>query len=252
MFTGPGVGPVTRMSHGRYEAAPNRERRGGCGGAGVPRGRRDAIFPGMTTQADSELAQLVARTAGPQPWRRVFHAVNGLVLAGVLLVLDPPWMVIVPLLVALTAGAFLVDVLRFSAPGANRLFFRVFGPLASPREARGVASSTWYLVGCTLAVATFPREIAVGAILVLALADPAASWLGRRHGKRRLGTGTVLGSAVFTGVAVLVLVPFVGPVSALLVALGTAAAEVLPWPLDDNLVVPLVAGALAWSLVPLV
>jgi len=32
---------------------------------------------------------------------------------------------------------------------------------------------------------------------------------------------------------------------------GTAGVEILPWPLDDNLVVPLVAGALAWNLVPL-
>jgi dolichol kinase len=106
-------------------------------------------------------------------------------------------------------------------------------------------------VGCTLAVVAFPRDIAVAAILVLALADPAASWIGRRWGKRRVGTGTFLGTGVFVAVATAVLFPFVGVPIALLVAVGTAGVEILPWPLDDNLVVPLVAGALAWNLVPL-
>ncbi len=200
---------------------------------------------------DAELARLVGRTEGLQPWRRVFHATNGLIIAGVLWFLDPPWIVAVGVLAALTVGAFLVDAVRFAAPAVNRLFFRLLRPFASPREAAGPASSTWYLVGCTMAVAVFPREIAVAAILVLALADPAASWLGRVRGRRRLGTGTVLGTGIFVAVAAAVLVPFVGLPSAILVALGTAAAEVLPWPLDDNLVVPLVAGALAWSLVPI-
>jgi dolichol kinase len=199
----------------------------------------------------ADLAPLVARTAGPQPGRRLFHAVNGLVIAGALVFLEPGWTLAVGILGGLTLGAFLLDALRFAVPALNRLFFRVLRPFASPREARGAASSSWYLLGCTLAVAVFPRELAVASILVLALADPAASWAGRRWGKARLGTGTRLGTGIFVAVAAAVLTPFTGLPVALLVALGTAALEILPWPLDDNLVVPLATGALAWSLVPL-
>jgi len=199
----------------------------------------------------AELQDLVRRTEGLQPWRRIFHATNGIVIAGALLLADPPWATAVVLLSLLTLGAFALDVVRFTVPDVNRLFFRVLRPLASPREATGIASSTWYLVGCTLAVVAFPRDIAVAAILVLALADPAASWVGRRWGQRRVGTGTFLGTGVFVAVATAVLFPFVGVPIALLVAVGTAGVEILPWPLDDNLVVPLVAGALAWNLVPL-
>ncbi len=199
----------------------------------------------------SELAPLVERTQGPQPGRRIFHAVNGLVIAGVLVVVEPGWTVAVGILAALTVGAFLLDAARFAVPALNRLFFRVLRPFASPREARGAASSSWYLLGCTLAVAIFPRELAVASILVLALADPAASWGGRRWGRTPLGTGTRLGTGIFVAVAALVLLPFVGLPAALLVAVGTAALEVVRWPLDDNLVVPLATGALAWSLVPL-
>ncbi len=199
----------------------------------------------------AEFQDLVRRTEGLQPWRRIFHATNGIVMAGVLLLADPPWATAVVLLTLLTLGAFALDVVRFTVPVVNRLFFRVLRPLASPREATGIASSTWYLVGCTLAVVAFPREIAVAAILVLALADPAASWIGRRWGRRRLGTGTFLGTSAFAAVAAAVLTPFLGLPAALLVGVATAGVEILPWPLDDNLVVPLVAGALAWNLVPL-
>jgi dolichol kinase len=204
---------------------------------------------------DSDLSRLVARTEGAQPWRRVFHAANGLLIAGGLLVWRPSWEVAVGLLAAAALGAFLLDGLRFAVPSLNRLFFKVLRPFASPREAAGIASSTWYLVGALLAVAAFPRTIAAAAILVLAFADPAASYIGRRWGRRPTGTGTWLGTGVFAGVATLVLLPFAHPLTALLVGLGTAWIERTRWPrgirIDDNLLVPLVAGALLWTLVPL-
>lgn len=197
------------------------------------------------------LAPLVARTEGAQPWRRLFHAAAGVGIAGGLLVLDPPWGAAVGLLALLTLIAAGVDLLRLTRPAVNVLFFRVLRPLASPREAQGVASSTWYLLGILLAVAVFPRPVAIPAILVLALADPAASYLGRRWGRRRLGAGTAEGSLVFLGVALAVLVPAAGWVVGAAVALLTAAAEAAPLPVDDNLLIPLLSGALLWSLLPL-
>ncbi len=195
--------------------------------------------------------ELVARTAGPQPWRRVFHAANGVAIVAILLLLNPSWEVAVGILGGIVLALLALDGLRFTIPAMNRLFFRLLRPFASPREARGVASSTWFMVGVLLAVAVFPREIAVPAILVLALADPLASALGRRFGKRRLGSGTVLGTVVFFGVAFFVLTPFAGLPAALIAALGAALLEPLPWRLDDNLVVPLVTGVILWSLLPL-
>ncbi len=248
---------------------------------GLPWGAPDTIFRAMTTPAPSPapdsspsrippgsdppagsgappgpgaaagtLDDLVARTEGLQPWRRVFHATNGIVLVSVLVALDPPWSWTVAALGALAGALFLADWLRFRVPALNRLFFRLFRPFASPREARGVASSTWYVTGCFLALALFPREVAIPAILVLALADAVASYTGRRWGRRPVGTGTVEGSLVFATVAFLVLFPFVGWGVGAFVAVVTAGVERIPWPLDDNLTIPLVAGALSWTLLP--
>jgi dolichol kinase len=199
---------------------------------------------------DADLAVLVARTRGPQPWRRAFHAVNGLTLVGILVLVDPPWSWTVAALGGLTLLLFLSDLARFSVPALNRLFFRLLRPFASPREARGVASSTWYIAGCFLAVAVFPREVAVASILVLALADSVASYVGRRWGRRPFGSGSVEGSTAFFLVAFLVLVPMAGWAVAVVVAGITALVERTPWPLDDNLTVPLTAGLLLWSLLP--
>jgi len=60
----------------------------------------------------------------------------------------------------------------------------------------------------------------------------------------------VEGSTAFFLVAFLVLVPMAGWAVAVVVAGITALVERTPWPLDDNLTVPLVTGLLLWSLLP--
>jgi dolichol kinase len=138
------------------------------------------------------------------------------------------------------------DLARFAIPALNRLFFRVFRLFASPREREGVASSTWYAIGVLLVFVLLPPSLAACSVLVLALADPTASYLGRRWGRRRVGTGTVLGSASFLLVAYLVLTAFVGPWRALPVAALVTVAELSPWRVDDNLVVPLATALGLW------
>lgn len=200
-----------------------------------------------TREKPETLGGLVARTEGLQPWRRVFHAASGVAVAAILAWLEPGRLPVVAVLAGATTAAFAFDRLRLANPRLNRLFFLAFRPLASPREAARVASSTWYLLGMTLSLALFPLQVAIAAILVLALADPAASYVGRRWGRRALGGGTVEGSLVFAATAFLVLVPLTGPGPAGAAAVLGAAFETLRWPLDDNLVIPLVAGSATWG-----
>lgn len=205
-----------------------------------------ASSPGVPSGAS--FAELVARTEGLQPWRRVFHAASGIVLA-----LGPGWLGVGPgataVLLAVGSVVLLVaDVLRLRHPAANRLFFAVFSRLASPREAGAVASSTWYAVGAAIVWAATPGTPAVAALLVLGLADPAASAVGRTWGRARLGKGTRLGSATFFAVALGVLVVTVGGPVAVLAAGAATVVEVASGRLDDNLTIPVTTAAVLWIL----
>lgn len=196
---------------------------------------------------DDEFGTLVRRTEGVQPFRRLFHAGSGLLVGlgpGVLGLSRTATLVIL-------AGAFLValllDLVRLRAPAVNRAFFRVFALLASPREAQGMASSTWFALAALLAHAVFPPLYAAASLVVLALADPAASVVGRIWGSAPLGKGSVQGTLVFFVMAWLVLTGMTGEwLLVIPVALGVALMEIVPGLIDDNLVVPLVTGVLLW------
>ncbi len=193
---------------------------------------------------ESSLADLVKKTEGLQPWRRVFHAANGTVLVLILSFVPVPTPFVLLFLGALLAILVLADALRLARPDLNVLFFRAFTFLASPREEKGVASSTWYVLGALLVLLLYPRQAALAGILTLALADPMASLIGRKWGRRKLGSGTLEGSVVFFLVASLTLAFFAPWPVAVAAALAAAAVEAIPWPVDDNLSVPLAAGGL--------
>jgi diacylglycerol kinase (CTP) len=192
---------------------------------------------------DSGLPELVDHTRGPQPARRLAHAAWGCLIASA--VATPS--ISRPAFLVAGASAFvallLLDVVRLNRPGVNRAFFTTFRWLASPREERGLASSTWYTLGAIVVAAFFPRSAAVSAILVLALADPAASYIGRRWGRRPLLGGSVEGTLVFVGVAFLVTWPRHGAIVGLATGVLSAWVERRSGPVDDNLAIPVVAAA---------
>jgi diacylglycerol kinase (CTP) len=188
------------------------------------------------------------RLRGVQPWRRLFHASNALAVVFVPPALGLGRWAVVGILAVLLVGMFAFDVARLRSPELNALFFRMFPSLASDRERTKPASSSWYALGLIVVLSLFDRAIAVPAILVLGLADPAASTVGRIWGRRRIGKGTWLGTTVFVTVAFLVmhLAGHLWPGRALAAALITAAVEILPWGVDDNLSVPIAAASALW------
>lgn len=176
------------------------------------------------------------------------HASFGILVAGMLTFLPIPWGWALALLVVALAVMVGLDLIRLRVPKVNAAFFRWFRYVASPREATGIASSTWYTLGMTLSVAFFPRSAAVSGILVLALADPAASWVGRRWGRRRFLGATLEGTAAFAAVAVAVLGARHGPATAAAAAVAATLAERVSWPVDDNVTVPVVTAAVVTAL----
>jgi dolichol kinase len=88
------------------------------------------------------------------------------------------------------------------------------------------------------------------AILVLAVADPAAAVVGQWLGGRRVGTGSISGTVTFSLVATAILYVGTGRVEVVFIAVAVALLETFPGLGDDNLVIPLSTGILLglWTL----
>jgi dolichol kinase len=155
----------------------------------------------------------------------------------------PAALLIMGIILGLTA---VMDLVRLFDPKMNLLFFRTFSSLASPREEKRIASSTWYAASLLLVLLVFPMDYALGGILVLAWADPAASVVGQTTGKRPFLAGTVRGTATFVVVAFCALLLFVPWWMALGAAVITALMEAAPLDLDDNLIVPITAAGILY------
>lgn len=207
------------------------------------------MSPRHTKDAGGDgFSRAVRRTEGVQPWRRVFHMLGGVAMAGAVHAIGPGSVLPVAILAGALAAALALDWIRLRSRTANRRFFHLFSALASPREARKPASSTWFVLGALTVLVVTPDGAFVPAMLVLALADPSASVVGRLWGRHRLGKGSWEGTAAFFVVAAAVLVPFAGLQSALIAAAAVAALEVTPVGIDDNLTVPLATALALWLL----
>ena len=197
-------------------------------------------------KSTGDFTRVVRKTRGLQPWRRAFHAACGLTIVSLVEYGGLDTGVILLLLGGGTLASLILDWVRLRIPDANFIFFRWFAPLASPREARRIASSTWFLMGVLATLLIVPAHLFTPAVLVLALADPAASVVGRLWGRHSLGKGSWEGTTAFFLVACAVTFPFVGLPGALVAAGAVATFEVLPTGVDDNLTVPVVTGLVLW------
>lgn len=195
---------------------------------------------------EETLDQLVRQTDGPQPWRRAAHVLVGCLVTWIVYVLGPHAPSTRWLFGTALAVVFMADLARLRWQAFNRFIFRTFRVLMCPREADR-PSLTWFLLGVFL-VLWFPDGLAVPSLLVLALADPTASLVGRLWGTHPVGKGTLEGAVAFSATTLLVLTPFVGLWAALPVAVVVASAEVLPGPHDDNVLIPVVTAACLWIL----
>ena len=187
-------------------------------------------------------------TTGIQTGRRIVHATTGTVIFLVITQIELTTSLAVTSLAVIFFVLLSSDLLRLRLPQLNILFFRIFQLLVSPRESQKIASSTWYILGALIAILLFPLPAALSGILVLAYADPTASYFGRRWGRHPFLGGTVEGTLAFLTVAALILSIrhplYISIPSAFLIAI----VERVAWPVDDNLILaPACAGILTLS-----
>jgi dolichol kinase len=162
---------------------------------------------------------------------------------------------------SLLGGAVSLEITRSMWSKWNRILLNspVFHPIARPWEYHQVNSSTWYLTALCIVGPLFSQPAVSIAVLILALADPAAAWFGKRWGKRKLyRQKSYVGTLTFFVVGFLVAgafliglwpsIPVARSIAAAALCSGVAAiAELFSERVDDNFTVP-IAGAIAAAL----
>lgn len=191
--------------------------------------------------------------------RTLFHVTSATVCIVLLEILLPLWV-----LPWITGGFALMCwtleiTRRRSAWWNDQLMeFAFFKRVAHPRERHQVNSSTWYVTALFILALIQAPALAVVALAVLGLADPAAAVVGRRWGRTRIAQNRSLQGSLtffFTGTiaswaALLAFHPVAGLGGSLAIAAGAtlagATAELLSKKLDDNITVPLSAAVGTW------
>ena len=185
--------------------------------------------------------------------RRLAHIGAGSALPLAALWLPMPW--VLGAAAWWVASMLLLEVTRLRRPWVNRWVVTLLGSLLKPGEEQRVLGWTYHCIAILLALLLLERWAAVAALLFLAWGDPAAAVVGARWPVGRVGRKALSGSGAMFVVAALVALALAGwgdapGLGVLLVGAAIAAlVEVLPVPLDDNLTVPLVSGAVMMALV---
>jgi len=205
--------------------------------------------------------------------RKLLHVGFGLVLLG-LYVKNYTAPDIYPYLAAELICVVVFDYLRFQYAGLNRVYIRLFGPIMRQSEVNDWNGVIWYLVGTYSVLVFFPLDIAIVSIMLLSWCDTAASVVGRwkghltpslRKGKSLAGTVAAMGvgsmaAFLFWGITQ----PYCGKVgpafdpatakislASLCAITGIVAGFsefVDVYALDDNIVIPIIAGISLWAL----
>jgi glycerol-3-phosphate acyltransferase PlsY len=149
---------------------------------------------------------------------------------------------------ALFAVVLACDIVRLKVPAINRFIFSRFGSFIRSNEEHKLTGTAPYILGIASSLFLYPSEIATAAVCFLAFGDVAATTIGERYGKTKIGDKSLEGTLAFVVAAVsagllLSLAGITVPNGVILAgAIVAAGAELLPLPVNDNLVIPLVSG----------
>ena len=187
------------------------------------------------------------RSAGAIPvGRRIFHLIAASCTTLLALVVpEPTYMTLVG------GGALLflaVDLVRRRDGFLNRAYLGVFGSILKPSESTDITGATYLLIAAFFAFYFYGIEVALPVLMFVAVGDPAGALIGHHSPGPRIWGKSPVGAVAFVAASLaiwtILVAAGVGVWSwaVALTAVVAAVVEFLPFPLDDNLTVPLIAG----------
>ena len=178
--------------------------------------------------------------------RKLYHLIGGIGLLSVYYIFGREHVLI--FYAALFVLVLASDISRLRIPAFNQFMFARFGGFIRQNEANRLTGTPAYVLGIGAALALYSTPVAAAAICFLAFGDVAATAVGERWGRTKIRDKSLEGTAAFVAAALLAgfLITLTGihlmPIVIIIGALVAAGVELLPLPVNDNLVIPLVSG----------
>ena len=228
--------------------------------------------------------EFTSRSAGAanlQIRRKVQHSMSGLIICAIYEYFVTQWIAAVGTLVAASLGFFVFHLVRLRSPRANELFLKAFRPIMRPHEAHSLPGAFYFLLGCAISFAAFPKPLAVISVLNLSFGDPCASLFGALLGdsnrcksgssipvdlvgcrclpQKKSIAGLAAAFLACTAVTAVTVRHYRGPswsgdcwerraMMAIAGGLAGATAEIVPSGVDDNLSMPILSGACLYGI----
>lgn len=191
----------------------------------------------------------------PQNWARSLFHFGAALLALIFVIILPSRAWMLGFCGAFFIYAWTMELARYLSPKFNERIMRFYNRIAHTHEHKEINSATWYVTALMLLALFASKPAMASAVMVLGVADPAAGFIGRRYGKRKLFAGRSLeGSMAFVLVGFGISLPFLLAFGSwtLTATLGIAAlcglvgaiTELFSRRLDDNLTIPAVIGGM--------
>jgi dolichol kinase len=174
--------------------------------------------------------------------RKAIHLFALVIPLGLLTIPRAPALVFLGVSLAVSIA---VDLIRRRSGAVARVLNATVGKVLRPHEDGHFSGATYILAAGFLCPLLYSVPIAAASLIFIIMGDTAAVFLGRFLGHVRMGRKSLEGSLGFfvfalLGVAWMTQLPISVRVTGAAVA---AIVEALPVPVDDNLSVPLVSGA---------
>jgi len=138
----------------------------------------------------------------------------------------------------------LLEIFRMYIPFFTRIYEVIFRKIVRDEESEKFTAATFSFLGAFIAILIFEKEVAIFAMLVLSLSDSTAALVGRKWGSISLLGKSVQGTVTFLviAIALALLVPGIPRTEAVAAAVFTTLVELIPSPVNDNLLIPMSAG----------
>ena len=144
-----------------------------------------------------------------------------------------------------------VELLRFKNPKFKTIFFKLVGNMLWKNEDRRLTGATTLLIGALVCALFFSKQVAITSLFFLAIGDTLAYVIGYSIGKTNImGKKTLEGGLAFftSSVIVVLIMRSINPIVGIAGAFIGCLVELLPWEIDDNLSIPIIAGVVMEAL----